>query len=69
MGALVAGMGIKMLLGLLSVLIVLLVDRSVIYEYVVVFLIGYLVFTSFEVYSLNRNLRAENSEGTEAVKE
>ncbi len=69
MGALAAGMGVKMLLGLVSVLVVVLIDRRIIYEYVVVLLIAYLVFTSFEVYSLNRNLRAENSESTEVAKE
>jgi len=52
------GMGIKMGVGIISVLGVGLVRKSVLPEYVIAFFVSYFVLTTFEVYGLIRKLRA-----------
>lgn len=56
--AMVLGMGGKMILGLISIVIVVLQFNEVLKEYVVVYILSYFIFTGFEVYSLMRKLRA-----------
>ncbi len=53
-----SGMGIKMGIGIISVLIVGLIAKDILSEYVVAFFLSYFVLTTFEVYGLIRKLRA-----------
>ena len=57
----------KLLIGLVAVAIVVLMDRSMVSEFVVSFFLSYFVFTSFEVYSLMRSLRPENQKPSEVA--
>ncbi len=52
-----SGMGIKMMLGIISVLIIGLLAKEILSEYVVSFFLSYFVLTTFEVYGLIRKLR------------
>lgn len=56
--AMLAGMGLKMIIGLISIIIVALKFQPVLIEYVVAYIISYFIFTAFEVYGLMRKLRA-----------
>jgi drug/metabolite transporter (DMT)-like permease len=67
--ALFAGMGGKLLIGLASILLLAMVNRRVINEYVIVFFASYFIFTAFEVYGLMRNLRPENTKASEIAKD
>ena len=69
MGALVSGMFIKILLALASLLLVAMFWGGVVKEYAAALIISYIIFTAFEVYSLNRNLRAESSGSPETSQE
>jgi len=52
-----SGMGIKMGIGIISVLIIGLIAKEILSEYVVSFFLSYFVLTTFEVYGLIRKLR------------
>lgn len=52
------GMGAKMVVGIVSVLVVALFFKDFLSEYVVAFFLGYFILTGFEVYGLIRKLRA-----------
>lgn len=56
-GMLLTGMVVKMLVGLLTIVVVALRYKPIQPEYVTAFLVGYMVFTAFEVYGLIRKLR------------
>lgn len=56
-GFLLTGMLGKMLVGVLAIILVALRFREVRNEFVVAYLIGYFVFSAFEVYGLIRKLR------------
>lgn len=63
---LMSGMGAKMIMGILSVLVVALFYKPMQKEYVFSFFISYFIFTAFEVLALVLKLRAVNQEGTNA---
>ena len=56
--AMMLGMFSKMAFGLISIVIVAIQFKAVLFEYVVCYILSYFVFTAFEVYSLMRKLRA-----------
>lgn len=55
-----AGMGIRFLLSLLFIFIAVIVIQSQLVSFVVDFFILYLVYTSFEIYFILRNLRPDS---------
>lgn len=56
------GMIAKMFTGLITIVVVALRFPEVRNEYVVAFMLAYMVFTSFEVYGLIRNLRPHSKD-------
>lgn len=56
--AMMLGMFSKMAFGLISIVIVAIQFKAVLFEYVVCYILAYFIFTAFEVYSLMRKLRA-----------
>ncbi len=60
--AMLTGMVVKMFAGLISIVVVALRFPEVKGEYVAGFLVGYMVFTSFEVFGLIRKLRPHSKD-------
>ncbi len=64
MGYIMGGMMMKLAIGILSITIVALKFKESASVYVLTFFGSYIIFTAFEVYTLMRNLRPQNQEGS-----
>lgn len=64
MSYIMGGMMMKLAVGIVSITIVALKFKESASVYVLTFFGSYIIFTAFEVYTLMRNLRPQNQEGS-----